>query len=99
MSLIPHAPAAAALPLLGVHLVLGFGLGLVYFNLVWGSARQFAAGEQTLIAVLLVLGRLALLAAVLVVTSLEGAGPLLATALGLLIARPMVMRRHREAAL
>ncbi len=98
MSLIaPIYPAWALVPVLGLHLVLGFALGLVYFILVWGSARRFAAGGRAGVSILLVFGRLAVLASVLIVTSLEGAGPLLATALGLLVARPMVMRRHREA--
>jgi hypothetical protein len=98
MSLTAHiAPNWATLPTLALHLGLGFGLGLLYFNLVWGSARQFAAGGRTATSILLVFGRLAVLGIVLVLTSLEGAGPLLATALGLLLARPVVMRRHREA--
>lgn len=95
-----HIPPFGPAPLvLAVHLALGFGLGWVYFNLVWGSARQFAAGGRTALSILLILARIGALAAVLVIASLEGAGPLLATALGLVTARPIVMRRHREAAI
>lgn len=92
-------PALGPAPVvIAVHLAVGFGLGLIYFNLVWGSARQFAAGGRTALSILLVLARIGALASVMVFASLEGAGPLLATASGLLAARPIAMRRHREAA-
>ena len=45
----------------------------------------------------LMVGRFALLGGLLTLASLEGALPLLMTALGLLIARPVVMREVREA--
>lgn len=135
MSLIPpHGlPAWPTPAILAVHLGVGLALGMIYFNLVWASARQLANqpcvlrearsrgrlrmtrlldgkdirhGEEGATAgvsnhapiaphaLLAILGRLAVLGGVLVLTSLEGAGPLLATALGLLIARPIVMRRR-----
>ena len=49
-------------------------------------------------AIALGLGRFILLGGLLALAALEGALPLLAMALGVLIARPMVMRRVREAA-
>lgn len=88
--------SAGALSLV-FHLAAGFGFGLLYFQGVWWSARMFATGGQIAMTVALTLARFALLGGLLTMASLEGAPPLLAMALGVLIARPMVMRRVREA--
>ena len=58
--------------------------------------RRAAGALATTIA--LMIGRFALLGGLLTLASLEGALPLLAMALGVLIARFAVMRRVREAA-
>ena len=83
----------------GAHLLAGFTLGLLYFRGLWWNAQQLAAGGHLITTTALWFGRFAVLAGLLALTSSEGALPLLATALGVLIARPLVMRRVREAAL
>jgi F1F0 ATPase subunit 2 len=91
-------PAWAMVFSLGMHLAAGIGLGIVYFNAVWWNARLFAMGGRASTTIVLIIGRLVLLGGLLALTSLEGALPLLAMALGVLVARPVVMRGHRETA-
>ncbi len=83
----------------GAHLLAGFALGLLYFRGLWWNAQQLAVGGHLITTTALWFGRFAVLAGLLALTSSEGALPLLATALGVLIARPLVMRRVREATL
>ena len=83
---------------LATHLVAGIGLGILYFSAVWWNARLFALGGRAMTAVALIIGRLVFLGGLLALASLEGALPLLITALGVLIARPLILGRHREAA-
>ncbi|MGB7973012.1 MAG: ATP synthase subunit I [Roseiarcus sp.] len=91
--------AAWAMAVSGVlHFAAGFGLGMVYFRGVWWNARLFASGGRVTAAIALGLGRFILLGGLLALAALEGALPLLAMALGVLVARPLVMRRVREAA-
>ena len=78
---------------LSAHLIAGILLGLVYFRGLWWNARLFTAGGHAPTAILLMVGRIALLGGLLTLASLEGAAPLLAMALGVLIARALVMRR------
>ena len=78
---------------LAAYLVAGILLGLLYFGGLWWNARLFAAGGHVATSILLIVGRIALLGGLLTLASLEGAGPLLVMALGVLIARAMVMRR------
>ncbi|MDB5362140.1 MAG: hypothetical protein JWO51_3437 [Rhodospirillales bacterium] len=78
---------------LAAHLVAGILLGLLYFGGLWWNARLFAAGGHATTSILLMVGRIALLGGLLTLASLEGAGPLLVMALGVLIARAVVMRR------
>ena len=101
MSLAPFDtwPAWAALAVLAAHLAAGIGLGLLYFGSLWRGVRRFAAGGRVgPAAIALMLGRFAVLGAVLLLASREGALPLLLLALGVLIARPLVARRVRAAA-
>jgi F1F0 ATPase subunit 2 len=83
---------------LAAHLVAGIGLGMLYFSAIWWNARLFALGGRAMTTVALIIGRLVLLGGLLALASLEGALPLLTTALGVLIARPLVLRRYHEAA-
>lgn len=83
---------------LGAHLAAGIGLGVLYFGSLWWSARRFADAGRLRATVALMAGRFALLGGALMLVSLEGAGPLLMTALGILVARFAVMRRVRQAA-
>lgn len=87
--------SAMALGLI-LHLAAGFGVGLLYFHSLWWNAQLLAAGGRLITAITLGLGRFILLGGLLVLASLEGALPLLAMALGILVARPAVMRRVRE---
>ena len=81
----------------GAHLFAGFALGLLYFRSLWWNAQQLAAGGHPIATAVLSFGRFAVLGGLLALTSSEGALPLLATALGVLIARPIVIRRVQEA--
>lgn len=91
-----HLSAPAMALSLILHLAAGFGLGLLYFQSMWWSARLFAVSGRLTTAIALGLGRFILLGGLLVLASLEGAPLLLAMALGVLIARPMAMRRVHE---
>jgi hypothetical protein len=88
---------AAALSLI-LHLAAGFGLGLLYFQSLWRNAQFLAAGGGLTTVVVLGLARFILLGGLLALASLEGAPPLLAMALGTLVARRAVMRRVGEMA-
>ncbi len=81
---------------LGAHLGAGFALGIVYFRSLWWSTRRFAGSIAAIVA--LTIGRFVLIGGVLTLASLEGALPLLTMALGVLVARSVVMNRVREAA-
>lgn len=91
-------PAAGAVVSLAAHLSAGIALGLAYFAALWQSARLFASGGRTAIAVALTIGRFILLGGALALASFHGALPLLVMALGVLIGRAVVMRRLKEAA-
>ena len=81
---------------LGVHLAAGIGLGVLYFGSLWWNARLFAHGGRLRATFGLMAARFALLGGALMLVSLEGAGPLLITALGILVARFAVMRRVQQ---
>jgi uncharacterized membrane protein (UPF0136 family) len=77
-------------------MALGIATGWVYFNAIWWSASLLAGGNRTGLTVALVMGRFALIAAVLATVAIRGgAMPLLATALGITAARMVFMRRVR----
>ena len=90
-------PPWAGLLSLAAHLAVGIALGIFFFRSLWWNARRFAAGGRAITAVALMIGRFALLGGLLTLASLEGALPLLMMALGVLIARPVVIRRVRDA--
>ncbi len=79
------------------HLAAGIGLGVLYFGSLWWSARLFAHAGRLRTTFALMAARFALLGGALALVSLEGALPLLMTALGILVARFAVMRRVRQA--
>lgn len=89
-------PAWTAL-LAVAHLALGVMLGLIYFHNLWQNARLLAAGAPARTAAWMA-GRLTLLAGVLALLSFEGATALLATGLGVLVGRGIVLRRVRNTA-
>ncbi len=82
---------------LALHLAGGGAIGALYFGSLWWNAQLFeqAGHLRTLLASMA--ARFALLGGVLVAVSLEGAMSLLATALGILLARAAVLRRVRMA--
>ena len=83
---------------LALHLAGGVAIGALYFGSLWWNARLFerAGRVRTLLATMVV--RFTLLGGVLTAVSFEGAMPLLATALGVLLARAAALRRVRVAA-
>jgi len=85
-------------PSLVAWLVVGIAAGAAYFMSIWRSAGQFADGRGIAMTLALAVTRLLLLGGLLMFASFRGAGPLLATALGVVIARFVVMRRLRGAA-
>jgi hypothetical protein len=96
--MIPDVLIAANIALvlqLGFLLVLGILLGLAYFRAVRLSAERFVQGRRVALAITLTLGRLLLLGGLLVLIVRQGALPLLAFALGFLVARALAMRRVR----
>lgn len=82
---------------LTMWLVAGLITGTAYFAGIWWSARQFGDGGHVITTIALSLLRLVLLGGVLALASFQGAGPLLAMALGVMLGRFAVMRRMREA--
>ena len=85
-----------ALTLLGF--ALGIALGLAHFASLRRVTAMYLSGGSPVRAVLLQLARLALLGGVLLLFAQLGAAPLLASALGVLIAREAVLRRARKEA-
>ena len=80
-------------------LMLGLAVGGIYFTAMWWSAELFAAGGQISWAIALVAGRFVLMLASLATVAIRGGAlPLLATALGILIARMVVVRRVKTMA-
>lgn len=84
-------------PLVIFALWLGGGvvIGLAYFRMVRHSADLMLSGRRggPLFGVALVVVRMAGLGGVLIIAAMQGAGPLLAAALGLLLGRFATMRR------
>jgi F1F0 ATPase subunit 2 len=83
---------------LAAHLAAGIMLGVVYFRSLWWNARRVTEGARVATTIAVMIGRFVVLGVLLTLASLEGALPLLVMALGVLIARSVVMRRIREIA-
>ena len=82
------------LPVLGAWVLGGAALGLIYFRFLRRSAGlMVAGGAGPGRALLLVLFRVAGLGGILLIAAMQGALPLLATALGVMIGRQVVMRQ------
>ena len=75
----------------------GVALGICYFQALRWNAALFARGGRAITAIACTLGRFAVLGAALALASLHGAAPLLASAVGVLLGRFLVMRRARAA--
>jgi F1F0 ATPase subunit 2 len=78
------------------HLTAGIALGVFHFRSLWWSTCRFTGDSRVMTMVALMIGRFTLLGGLLTLASLEGALPLLVMALGVLIARSVVVRRVRE---
>ena len=79
-------------------LAAGFVLGFAHFGALWHHARQLVEGTRWWRTVTLAAARFALLLSALTLASLQGAPALLATTLGLLCGRALVMRRFGRTA-
>jgi len=79
-------------------LALGFGAGALYFLALWRNARSLARGAGPGRTMLAMAGRFALMALALGLASRGGAGALLATACGVLLARFVTVSRLKERA-
>jgi F1F0 ATPase subunit 2 len=91
-------PAWAVLLGLSAHLGGGFALGILYFRSLWWIVNRFTGRGSLVATIALMIGRFVLIGGVLTLACLEGALPLLAMALGVLIARFAVVNQVREAA-
>jgi len=80
---------------LAAHLGSGLLLGGAFFLGLWRNAQILAAGGSPVKTSALMIGRYVMLTALLVVASLQGAGALLATSGGVMIARSLVLWRLR----
>jgi hypothetical protein len=75
------------------HLALGLLAGLVHFTLLRRNTALYLQAGGAARAVGLQVARLGLLAGLLVEAATQGAMPLLLAMLGVLIARPIALRR------
>ena len=88
----------ATLALTALGLVLGFAAGLVHFASLRRVTELYLGGGSPARAVALQLVRFAGLGAVLALLAWLGAAPLIAGALGLTLARGVLLRRAGKAA-
>lgn len=96
-SLLPPLDAVALLRAAAFAMAGAIG-GALYFASVWRSARALAAGARLTKMLAPILLRFILMGLLLGLAAWQGAGPLLATAAGVLFGRAVVLRRVREAA-
>jgi F1F0 ATPase subunit 2 len=89
-------PAWATCLSLAAHLAAGIVVGVLYFRSLWWNARRFTSGSHVATTISVMIGRFVILGVVLALASLEGALPLLLMALGVVVARSLVMRRIGE---
>ncbi len=75
----------------------GICLGLLYFGGLWWNAHLLAQPGRMRAAIAIMIARFAMLGGALALAACQGARPLLAMALGILIARFLVMRHVRQA--
>jgi len=90
--------SGAAIAGLAARIAGGLLLGGLFFLGLWRSARNLLEGGSVLATSALTIGRFVGLGALLFLASLRGAGPLLETTIGVMIARFLILRRLHEAA-
>jgi len=93
MSFAPFDGLPAMLLGLGIDLAAGIILGVLYFHTLWWNIRRFALGGRAITAIAAMIGRFMVLGGLLILASLQGALPLLVTAVGILIGRAALMRQ------
>jgi F1F0 ATPase subunit 2 len=93
-----NPPNWATLLGLAAHLAAGIIVGMLYFRSLWWNARRFTTGGRVSTTIAVMIGRFVILGLLLTLASLEGALPLLLMALGVVIARSVVMHRIKEIA-
>jgi F1F0 ATPase subunit 2 len=76
-----------------VYLAVGILAGVLYFKCLAWTVHLFTEGGSAAKAIFLMIGRIAVLGGVLALASWQGALPLLMMALGVFIARFVVIRR------
>ncbi len=81
-----------------LYLAGGAAIGTLYFSSLWWNARAFERAGHVGTLVASIAARFVLLAGALTAASFEGAAPLLTTALGVVLARAVMLRRFRMAA-
>jgi F1F0 ATPase subunit 2 len=79
--------------ILPIYPVAGIVAGIGYFGCLAWNVRLFAEGGSVTMTIVLMAGRIAVLGGLLVLTSHQGALPLLMMALGVFIARFAIIRR------
>jgi hypothetical protein len=77
---------------LALHVAAGAGAGVLFFRGLWWNTRVLVDGGPVSTAIALIAGRFLGLGALLTLTVLEGAAPLLATALGIFVGRFLALR-------
>ena len=92
------ARVSRLLPVLAAYFAAGILAGWVYFRSLWWTANRLGTDGRITSAVAVIGVRFAMLGGLLCAASLQGAAPLLAMALGVLLARFAVLRRFRVAA-
>lgn len=92
MSALPTLPGLALTASLAIHLAGGLAVGVGYFGSIWWNAQSFTRSGRLRSILASMAARFAVLAGVLTLVSLEGAMPLLATALGFFLARTGMLR-------
>jgi F1F0 ATPase subunit 2 len=76
-----------------VYLAAGILAGILYFKCLAWTVHLFAEGGSAAKAIVLMIGRIAVLGGFLALASRQGALPLLMMALGVFIARFVIIRR------
>ncbi len=92
LHLLPALPLVLLPIVLAAHFAAGAGAGVVFFRSLFWSTRLVVGGGRISTALALTLGRFLLVGGLLTLTALEGAAPLLITALGIFVGRFFVLR-------
>jgi hypothetical protein len=82
--------------LLPATLVAGFAVGLIYFGMLWRTAKLYDSGHSWFGLAALTLGRISGAAILLAFEAKLGAGPMLAALLGFLLARAAIFNAVRR---